>query len=146
MGLCEVGALGHVDNFYLVVSGNQLFTDFPETRHSQICPPRPARNIDTKSEAACASSPFTPRDSTLPSGLSRHGVDVHQIARLSVRLGNKSGRHELNCPAVFGFQRLGDLPRIADEVVTGERKLEPKPPFLRVQSPAQREPSHIAPI
>ena len=69
--------------------------------------------------------------------MSRHAVDLHQIPRLSIRLGNKSGPHELNCPAAFSFQRLGDLLRIADEVVTGERKLEPKSSFLRVQSPAQ---------
>src|SRR5467141_3166482 len=78
--------------------------------------------------------------------MSRQAVDLHQILCLSMRLGNKSGPHELNCPAAFSFQRLGDLPRIADEVVTGERKLEPKSPFLRVQSPAQHELPHIAPI
>jgi hypothetical protein len=64
--------------------------------------------------------------------MSRHTVDLHQSPCLSIRLRNKSGPHELNCPAAFSFQRLGDLPRIADEVVTGERKLEPKSPFLRV--------------
>src|SRR5712692_1398089 len=78
--------------------------------------------------------------------MSRHAVELDQIAWLSMGLGNKSRPHELNSPAAFSFQRLGDLPRIADEVVTGERKLEPKSPFLRVQSPAQHEPSHIAPI
>ena len=78
--------------------------------------------------------------------MSRHAVDLHQIRRLSIRLGNISGMFELNCPTPFSFQSFGDLPRIADEVVTGERKLESKSPFLRVQSPAQHEPSHIAPI
>ena len=78
--------------------------------------------------------------------MSRHAVDLHQIRRLSIRLGNISGMFELNCPTPFSFQSFGDLPRIADEVVTGERKLEPKSPFLRVQSPAEYEPSHIAPI
>ena len=65
MGLCQVGTLGLVDNFYLVVSRNQLFTDFPETRHSQICPPRLARNINAKSEAASPSSPLTPGDALI---------------------------------------------------------------------------------
>src|ERR1700687_2993258 len=78
--------------------------------------------------------------------MSRQAVDLHQIPCLSIRLGNKSGPKELTSPAAFSFQGLGDLPRIADEVVTGERKLEPKSPFLRVQSPTQHEPSHIAPI
>src|SRR5579862_8082213 len=66
--------------------------------------------------------------------------------RLSIRLRDRFDPHEVNCPAAFSFQGLGDLPRIADEVVTGERKLEPKSSFLRVQSPAQHEPSHITPI
>src|SRR5580692_9800989 len=78
--------------------------------------------------------------------MSRHAVDLHQIRRLSLRLGDISGMFELNCPTPFSFQSFGDLPRIADEVVLGERKLEPKSPFLRVQSPAQYEPPHIAPI
>src|ERR1700686_4903014 len=78
--------------------------------------------------------------------LSGHAVDLHQIRRLSIRLRNISGMFELNSPTPFSFQSFGALPRIANEVVTGERKLEPKSPFLRVQSPAQHEPSHIAPI
>src|SRR6476469_1756788 len=78
--------------------------------------------------------------------MSRQVVDLHQIPCLSIRLRNKSGPHELNCPAAFSFQRVGDLPRITDEVVAGDRKLEPKSPFLRVQSPARHEPSYIAPI
>ena len=78
--------------------------------------------------------------------MSRHAVDLHQIRRLSIRLGNISGMFELNCPTPFGFQSFGDVPHIADEMVPGERKLEPKPPLLRVQSPAQHEPSHVAPI
>ena len=81
-----------------------------------------------------------------PSGLRLSLLDLHQIRRLSIRLGNKSGMFELNCPTPFSFQSFGDVPRIADEVVPGERKLEPKSPFLRVQSPAQHEPPHMAPI
>src|ERR1700675_3085443 len=46
----------------------------------------------------------------------------------------------------FSFQSFGDVPRIADEVVPGERKLEPKPPLLSVQSPANHEPSQKAPV
>ena len=78
--------------------------------------------------------------------MSGHAVDLHQIRRLSIRLGNISGMFELNCPTPFSFQRFGNLLRIADEVVTGERKLESKSSFLRMQSPTQHEPSHVAPI
>ena len=53
---------------------------------------------------------------------------------------------ELSCPMALSFQSFGDVPRIADEVVPGERKLEPKPPFLWVQSPANHEPSQKAPV
>ena len=78
--------------------------------------------------------------------MSRHAVDLHQVRRLSIRLGNRSGMFEPNCPTPFRVQSFGDVPRIADEVVPRERKLEPKSPFLRVQSPAQYEPPHITPI
>src|ERR1035438_7917335 len=58
--------------------------------------------------------------------MSRHAVDLHQIPCLSIRLGNKSGPHELNCPAAFSVQRFGDLPRIADALSTELRGvLEP---------------------
>ena len=50
--------------------------------------------------------------------MSRHAVDLHQIRRLSIRLGNISGMHEPNCPPAFSFQSVGDLPRVVDEVVT----------------------------
>src|ERR1700756_4809068 len=78
--------------------------------------------------------------------MSRDAVDLHQIRRLSIRLGNISGMFELNCATPFSFQSFGDVAHIADEMVPGERKLESKSPLLRVQSPAQHEPSHIAPI
>src|ERR1700732_2054122 len=78
--------------------------------------------------------------------MSRHAVDLHQIRRLSIRLGNISGMFELNCATPFSVQSFGDVPRIADEVVPGERKLEPKSPLLWVQSPAHHEPSQKAPV
>ena len=53
---------------------------------------------------------------------------------------------ELNCPMALSFQSFGDVPRIANEVVPGERKLEPTPPLLWVQSPANHEPSQKAPV
>src|ERR1017187_6236833 len=53
----------------------------------------------------------------------------------------------VNCsPTAFCFQCLDDVPRIADEVVPRERKLEAKPPLLWVQSAAQHEPSEEAPV
>src|ERR1700693_826156 len=81
-----------------------------------------------------------------PLGVELPALDLHQIRRWSIRLGNKSGMFELNCPTPFSFQSFGDVARIVDEVVPGEPKLEPKSPFLRVPSPAQHEPPHIAPI
>ncbi len=73
-------------------------------------------------------------------------LDLHQIRRLSIRRGNKSGMHEANFLPAFSFQSVGDLPRVANEVVTGERQLEPKPPLLRLQAPPRHEASHEAPV
>ena|SRR6266496_2227563 len=78
-----------------------------------------------------------------------HDVDPHQVRglpSLPICLGNKFGTPELHGPATFCFQSLGDLPRIADEVVPGERKLEPKPPLLWIQPAAQHELSDEAPV
>ena len=48
--------------------------------------------------------------------MSRHAVDLHQIRRLPIRLGNRSGMLEPNCPTPFSFQSFGDV-RTTEEVV-----------------------------
>src|ERR1700694_2461889 len=78
--------------------------------------------------------------------LSSHAIDPHQVRGLPICLEDRFGTPELHSPAAFCVQSLGDLPRIADEVVPGKRKLEAKPPLLWVQPPAQHEPSEEAPV
>ncbi len=75
-----------------------------------------------------------------------HAVDPHQVRGLPICLAGKFGTRELRSPAAFCFQGLGDFPRIADEMVPRERKLEAKPPLLWVHSAAQHEPSEEAPV
>src|SRR6202023_871411 len=107
----------------------------------------------TSPHCACRTSTLADPDlrlmryrDTSQSGLELSILDVHQIRRLSIRLGNKSGMHEPKRSLAFSFESVSDLPRVANEVVTGERKLEPKPPLLRVQAPAHHEASHKAPV
>jgi len=49
-------------------------------------------------------------------------------------------------PAGFRSQSLSDLPRVADEVVPGERQFEAELPLPRVGPPAKHEPSQEAPV
>src|SRR5207245_2299759 len=73
--------------------------------------------------------------------LSPHAGDPYQVRGLPICLAGEFWRPDLRGPAAFCFQGLCDFPRIADEVVPRERKLEAKPPFLWVQPAAQHEPS-----
>ena|ERR1019366_9337577 len=70
--------------------------------------------------------------------LSPHAVDENQVRGLPICLAGRFGTRNLRSPTAFCFQGLGDFPCIADKVVARERKLEPKPPLLSVQSAAQR--------
>jgi hypothetical protein len=72
-----------------------------------------------------------------------YAVDPHR--GLPFCLADKFRMRELQ-PDSFRFQGLEDVPRIADEVVPREYKLEAKPLLLWVQSAAQHEPSEGAPV